>query len=145
LPFCRYSHHDAEARLAGRARSAGGSLRSLRESAAPDETTAPSSTTSVPTTTPDLAVFIAAVNEAAADTSYQDAALSDPEVFVGIGQLFCERVGEGQTVDAVLTEYLTALEDGSSGTVTQDDAHITGAVMGASLEILCPEHREAAT
>jgi hypothetical protein len=113
--------------------------------AAPDEATAPSSTTSAPTTTPDLAVFIAAVNEAAADTSYQDAALSDPEVFVGIGQLFCERVSEGQTVDAVLAEYLTALEDGSSGAVTEDDAYITGAVMGVSLEILCPEHGEAAT
>jgi hypothetical protein len=115
------------------------------EPAAPDDTTAPSSTTSVPASAPDLAVFIAAVNEAAADTSFQDAALSDPEVFIGIGQLFCERVGEGQTVDAVLTEYLTALEDGSSGTVTEDDAYITGAVMGVSLEILCPEHREAAT
>jgi hypothetical protein len=114
------------------------------EPAAPDEATA-RSTTSAPTTTPDLAVFIAAVNEAAADTSYQDAALSDPEVFVGIGQLFCERVSEGQTVDAVLAEYLTALEDGSSGAVTEDDAYITGAVMGVSLEILCPEHGEAAT
>jgi hypothetical protein len=115
------------------------------ESAAPDETTAPSSTTSAPTTTPDLAVFSAAVNEAATDTSFQDAALSDPEVFIGIGQLFCEQVGEGQTVDAALTDYLTALEDRSSGTVTEDDAYITGAVMGASLEILCPEQREAAT
>jgi hypothetical protein len=114
------------------------------EPAAPDEATA-RSTTSAPTTTPDLAVFIAAVNEAAVDTSYQDAALSDPEVFVGIGQLFCERVSEGQTVDAVLAEYLTALEDGSSGAVTEDDAYITGAVMGVSLEILCPEHGEAAT
>jgi hypothetical protein len=112
---------------------------------APGESTAPSSTTSAPTPAPDLAVFITAVNEAVAETSYQDAALSDPEVFVGIGQLFCEQVGEGQTVDGVLAEYLTALEEGSSGTVTEDDAYITGAVMGASLEILCPEHREATT
>lgn len=90
-------------------------------------------------------MFIAAVNEAAAETSYQDAALNDPEVFVGIGQLFCEQVGVGQTVDAVLAEYLTALEDGPSGTVTEDDAYITRAVMGVSLEILCPEHGAAAT
>ncbi len=91
--------------------------------------------------TPDLEVFIAAINEAAAGTSYEDAALDDPEVFVGVGQLFCELLDEGLTVDAVLAEYLTALEDEETGAVTDDDALMTGVLMGVSLEILCPEHK----
>ena len=91
---------------------------------------------------PDITVFIAAVNEAAIGTSYEDAALRDPEVFIGVGQLFCELLDDGLTVDSVLTEYLTALQDGAAGTVADDDALITGVLMGVSLEILCPRHKD---
>ena len=38
-------------------------------------------------------------------------------------------------------EYLTALEDEETGAVADDDALMTGVLMGVSLEILCPEHR----
>jgi hypothetical protein len=41
----------------------------------------------------------------------------------------------------VLDEYLTALEDEETGAVADDDALITGVLMGVSLEILCPEHK----
>jgi hypothetical protein len=97
--------------------------------------------TLVAESTPDLGVFIAAINEAAVGTSYEDAALDDPEVFIGVGQLFCELLDEGLTVDAVLAEYLTALEDEETGAVADDDALMTGVLMGVSLEILCPEHK----
>jgi hypothetical protein len=111
-----------------------------------DDAQTPVSSTSlspdtVPVSIPDLEVFIAAVNEAAVGTSYEDAALDDPEVFIGVGQLFCELLEEGLTVDAVLTEYLTALEDEETGAVADDDALMTGVLMGVSLEILCPEHK----
>jgi hypothetical protein len=111
----------------------------------PSTTTTPS--TVAPTTLgsdsiPDITVFIAAVNEAAIGTSYEDAALRDPEVFIGVGQLFCELLDDGLTVDSVLTEYLTALEDEETGTVADDDALITGVLMGVSLEILCPRHKD---
>lgn len=97
---------------------------------APVSSTAPSVDTTLssitpgnlaPASTPDLQVFIAAINEAAIGTSYEDAALDDPEVFVGVGQLFCELLDEGLTVDAVLTEYLTALENEETGAVADDD------------------------
>lgn len=108
----------------------------------PVASTAPSADSNVvPASTPDLDVFIAAINEAAVGSSYEDAALDDPEVFVGVGQLFCELLDEGLTVDAVLAEYLTALGDEETGAVSDDDALITGVLMGVSLEILCPEHR----
>jgi hypothetical protein len=107
------------------------------------DTTLSSITTSglAPASTPDLQVFIAAINEAAVGTSYEDAPLADPEVFIGVGQLFCELLDEGLTVDAVLAEYLTALEDEETGAVADDDALMTGVLMGVSLEILCPEHK----
>lgn len=111
-------------------------------STAPSSTTLSSSATLGPESTPDLVAFVAAVNEAAIGTSYEDAALAEPEVFIGVGQLFCELLGDGLTVDAVLVEYLTALEDEETGTIDDDDALITGVLMGVSLEILCPEHRK---
>ncbi len=89
---------------------------------------------------PDLAVFIAAVNEALEGTSYQDAALSDPEVFIGVGQLFCELLDEGDTVDGVLGDYLDALADEESGAAGDDDVLAAGVLMGASIEVLCPAH-----
>lgn len=111
----------------------------------PSTTTTPSTvslTTLGPDSIPDVTAFIAAVNEAAIGTSYEDAALRDPEVFIGVGQLFCELLDDGLTVDSVLTEYLTALEDEETGTVADDDALITGVLMGVSLEIFCPRNKD---
>ncbi len=111
---------------------------------APATTSFPSMAEATATTIPpDLAVFIAAVDEGLEDTTYEDAALNDPEVFIGVGQLFCELLAEGLTVDAVLTEYLSALENPDDGSIADDDALVSGVLMGASLEVLCPEHDEA--
>ncbi len=128
--------------LASCAASSDASPAAVDDAKTPVPSTAPSAdTTLAADSTPDLGVFIAAINEAAVGTSYEDAALDDPEVFIGVGQLFCELLDEGLTVDAVLDEYLTALEDEETGAVADDDAVITGVLMGVSLEILCPEHQ----
>lgn len=112
---------------------------------APAPTSPPSTTEATATTIPpDLAVFIAAVNEGLEDTTYEDAALDDPEVFIGVGQLFCELIAEGLTIDEVLAEYLSALENPDDGSIADEDALVSGVLMGASLEVLCPEHDEAA-
>lgn len=109
-------------------------------STAAGATTTTATATTVP---PDLEVFIAALDESLEGTSYEGAPLEDPEVFIGVGQHFCELLAEGLTVDEVLTEYLTALEKPDGG-VSEDDTFVSGIVMGASLEILCPEHDETA-
>ncbi len=128
--------------LASCAASSDASPAAVEDAKTPVPSTAPSAdTTLAPESTPDLGVFIAAINEAAVGTSYEDAAFDDPEVFIGVGQLFCELLDEGLTVDAVLAEYLTALEDEETGAVADDDAVMTGVLMGVSLEILCPEHQ----
>ena len=115
-------------------------------------TTSTTATSATPTVTvddpatspaPDLEVFIAAIAESLEGTSFEDAPLDDPEVFIGVGQLFCELLAEGLSVDEALTEYLTALEDPDDGTSPEDNAFVSGVIMGASLEVLCPDQAEA--
>ena len=96
------------------------------------------SVTTVSPSPPDLTVFIAAVDTALADTGYAGAALTDPEVFIATGQLFCELLDEGATTDEVLSEHLVALA--GNGEVTDDDAVASGVVLGVSTEIICPHH-----
>lgn len=108
----------------------------------PTSTAVPASTTIASLEeTPDLAVFIAAVDEAMEGTSYEGAALDDPEVFIGVGQLFCELLDDGATIDEVLGEYLDALADEETGVVADDDAMVAGVLLGASIEVLCPQHQ----
>lgn len=127
-----------------------GSAASSQASAVPSTTTTtvPSSTSVVSTpasstTTvlpPDFTRFIAAVDVALAETSYAGAALSDPEIFIATGQLFCELLDDGVTPDDILIEHLDALEAVISGEITEADATATGVVLGASTEIICPQH-----
>ena len=95
------------------------------------------------TSPPDLEVFIAAIAESLEGTSFEGAPLDDPEVFIGVGQLFCELLAEGLSVDEALAEYLTALEDPDDGASPEDNAFVSGVIMGASLEVLCPDQAEA--
>jgi len=104
-----------------------------------------SSTTTLPavtttTTPPDLTVFIAAVDAALAETEYSGAALSDPEVFIATGQMFCEMLDDGATEDQVLSQHLDALE-GAGGSESPDaDATASGVILGASTRIICRHH-----
>ena len=96
------------------------------------------STTTVPP--PDFTRFIAAVDAALAETSYAGAALADPEVFIATGQLFCELLNDGMTSDDILAEHLDALASVTAGQLTDADATATGVVLGASTEVICPQH-----
>lgn len=94
-------------------------------------------TTTVP---PDLTVFVAAVDTMLADTSYDGAALTDPEVFIATGQLFCEMLEEGVTEDQILGEHLDALADAKGEAASNEEAVAAGAILGASIQIICPAH-----
>lgn len=91
---------------------------------------------------PDLTRFIAAVDSALSETSYAGAALTDPEVFIATGQLFCELLDGGMTSDDILAEHLDALAAVNAGDVTDADATATGVVLGASTEVICPQHAD---
>lgn len=116
--------------------------------AAPGGTVAPPTTarpspegtsTSIP---PDFTRFIAAVDAALDETSYAGAAISDPEVFIATGQLFCELLEEGLSFDDILVEHLDALAAVSVGELTEADGVATGVVLGVSTEVICPQHQD---
>jgi hypothetical protein len=114
----------------------------------------PSTTTTLATTTtsepvpilaedvPALALFLAAIDDAMAGTSYEGQAFEDPESFIVTGRLFCELLDEGLSIESVLGAYVAAL--GSTGDeVAEDDYLLGGVVLGASVRLICPEYGDA--
>lgn len=99
--------------------------------------TVPSAATVPP---PDFTRFIAAVDTALGETSYAGAALTDPEVFIATGQLFCELLDGGANSDDILSEHLEATAAANGGPLTDADAIVTGVVLGASTQVICPQH-----
>jgi len=91
---------------------------------------------------PDYAALIATLESAMEGTAYQGAALEDPEVFIATSELFCDLLDEGMTTDLLLAEYLDRLSDGGVVDVDEDDGQMAGVLLGASIEIVCPEYSE---
>lgn len=87
---------------------------------------------------PDYSVLIATIESAMEGTSYEGAALEDPEVFIATAELFCDLLEEGMTQDELLAEYLDRLSDGGDTDVDEDDGLMAGVLLGASVEIVCP-------
>ncbi len=108
-------------------------------------TTTTIDTPGVPTTDPFepiATVFIAALGDALAETAYADAPFNDPEVFIATGQLFCELLDEGADPEDLVTDYVTELTGTSIDEAGDDALVLTGSVLGVSVEILCPSHRQ---
>ncbi len=91
----------------------------------------------------DLVVFVASIGEAISGTEYSGSELTDPEVFVAIGQLFCENLDAGMSVSESLAGYLAAIEQADPHRPSDDDAYVTGIVMGVAIETLCSQHSAA--
>ncbi len=94
---------------------------------------------------PDYAALIAAVESAMEGTAYEGAALEDPEVFIATAELFCDLLDEGMTTGELLAEYLDRLSDGGAVEVDEDDGLMAGVLLGASIEIVCPDFSEEST
>ncbi|MCH7584996.1 MAG: DUF732 domain-containing protein [Acidobacteria bacterium] len=105
--------------------------------------TSSSASTSAPSTTltveENLVVFIATLEELLVGTSYEGEALNEPDVFVATGRLFCERLDSGDSADDLLTTYLEQLAGGVD-IATDDELVLAGALLGAAVGALCPEH-----
>lgn len=114
----------------------------------PTTSVAPSSsttTTAVDGFIPDYAALVAAIESAMESTAYEGAALEDPEVFIATAELFCDLLREGMTTEELLAEYLDRLSDGGVVEVDEDDGLMAGVLLGASMEIVCPEYSEEST
>lgn len=93
--------------------------------------------------TADYAALIATIESAMEGTSYAGAALEDPEVFIATAELFCDLLSEGMTEDQLLAEYLVRLSDDGAVEVDEDDGLMAGVLLGATIEIVCPQEAEA--
>ena len=102
-------------------------------------------TTAIDEFVPDYAALVAAIESAMESTAYEGAALEDPEVFIATAELFCDLLREGMTTEELLEEYLDRLSDGGVVEVDEDDGLMAGVLLGASMEIVCPENSEGST
>jgi hypothetical protein len=91
------------------------------------------------------AAFVAALEEAFLGTSFEGAVLDSPEVFLATAEVICVRLDNGDSVDQILIDYLAGLSNTDRGgdTVGETEAaKVAGGVLGASLELFCPQHKE---
>lgn len=90
------------------------------------------------------AAFVATLEEAFAGTSFKGAALDSPEVFIATAEVICVRLDNGDEIDQILVDYIQGLSnaDGDDTVSGNEAAVVAGGVLGASLELFCPEHRQ---
>lgn len=91
---------------------------------------------------PPLAIYLAAIDRGLSETRYAGDVYLDPESFIATGRLFCSLLEAGVAPTGVLESYIAALE-AESGDVDGDDLVLGGVVLGASVQIICPEFAEA--
>lgn len=87
------------------------------------------------------AVFLTAVDEILADTEYAGLVDAAPGEFLVTAEVLCERLDDGAEPDDLLVEYLDALEV-ARNQMTDSDALLAGALLGASVQVYCPEHAD---
>ena len=91
---------------------------------------------------PDYAALIATVESALEGTSYEGAPLENGEVFVATAEVFCDLLDEGMSADEILADYLDRLSDDGAIELAEEDGLMAGVLLGAAVEVVCPEHSE---
>lgn len=89
-----------------------------------------------PVTEQDLARFVAATEAALAGTSIEGVVLEGPEIYIGVAQASCARFTQGDSFEQIVSDYLADTE----ATPGSDDEQLIGAILGAAVETICPEH-----
>ena len=85
------------------------------------------------------ALFLTAVDEVLADTAYAGMVDEAPGDFLVAADGLCARLTQGEDMDTVLEDVLDAIQQVRSD-VGDDDAQLAGAVLGAGVQVYCPEH-----
>lgn len=123
-------------------------------SAGDSTSTGPAPTTTSSTTTTTLAeatggeieaaaIFLLSVDDALQGTVHEGAPLDDPETFLAMGQLFCDLLDSGLSLDEVMGGYAAAIVvQYPEEALATDDLRLGGAVLGAAVVVLCPEFGE---
>ena len=121
------------------------SSRVVDDSSATTEPEVPTPGAEVDLFVENAAVFVASLEEAFIGTIFEGAVLESPEVFLAAGEVICVRLDSGDEVDRILGDYIDGLlsnADSGADTVSENEAVVVaGGVLGASLELFCPQHR----
>lgn len=121
-------------------------------------TTTVVSTTAPPTTTttvdeqvtiplediPPLALYLAAIDRGLMGTEYAGDVYLDPDSYVNVGLLFCSLLEADVSPSSVLESYVAALE-AESEDLSDDDLVLGGVILGASVQLICPDFIDALT
>ena len=101
-------------------------------------TTAPPTTVDDSVTEDDLTLFIAAAERSLEGTSQESALLDDPEIYIALGQISCDRFSAGEQFDQIAIDLLADIDTDDS----DDETRLVGAILGAATQTLCPEHAD---
>ncbi len=88
---------------------------------------------------PPLARYLAAIDRGLMGTDYEGDVYLDPDGYVSVGRLFCELLDADVSPTGVLESYIAALE-AESGDLSDDDLVLGGVILGASVQLICPEY-----
>ncbi len=92
-----------------------------------------------PVTQDDIAVLLASGERMLADGPYEGAMYAAPELYVASAQMVCSRLSEGVSIEDVISEFMA---DNLLDAEAPADATLTGTVVGAGVQTLCPQHRD---
>ncbi len=87
-------------------------------------------------TVDDLARFVAAAEAALVGTGIKGDVLEAPEIYIAIAQASCARFTQGDSLKEIVNDLMG---DTTAPTAT-DEQQLIGAVLGAAVETICPEH-----
>lgn len=88
------------------------------------------------------AVFLTAVEEVLRGTPHEGLADEAPGELLATADAICARLDAGDDPDELLSRYLDALEEASGEPADDADAILAGAILGAGVELYCPQHSD---
>lgn len=90
------------------------------------------------------AVFLTAVEEVLRGTRHEGLADEEPGELLATADAICARLDAGDDPDELLSRYLDALEEASGEPTDDADAILAGAILGAGVELYCPQYSDHA-
>ena len=88
------------------------------------------------------ALYLTAVDDVLADTAYEGMVDEAPGDFLQAAEGVCRRLDDGDDPDRLLADVLDAI-GGTRIPIGDDDALLAGAVLGAGVQVYCPEHTDS--
>ena len=82
----------------------------------------------------DLARFIASAEAALTGTRHEGVVLDSAELYIALAQTSCARFSAGHSLQDIVDDLLGTPQ------AAADDNHLAGAILGAGVATICPDH-----